>query len=236
MIDILVVDDEPELREVIREILTPAGFAVRTAGSGAEARAAVAAQAPDLLILDVGMPGEDGFSVARDLRAAGAFGIVMLTAFGDTVDRIVGLEVGADDYVVKPFEPTELLARIRAVLRRRRPNGEAGLPPGAVRVGRFVFRPGERRLVGGDGGEVRLTALEAELLTGFAVHAGKVLSRDELLSLVPARGDDAFDRSIDNRIKRLRRKIEVDPARPEVIKTVRGAGYVLSAGQGKLDA
>lgn len=227
MPDILVVDDESDIRHLVKDCLEMAGFSVRMAASGAEMRAMVADRAPDLVVLDVTMPGEDGFGLARHLRERSECGIIMLTASSGLVDRVVGLEVGADDYIIKPFEPDDLLGRIQAVLRRRRPaSNDPALPPGCFSVGRFIFTPGDRKLVDSAGQEVRLSALEAELLAGFAAHPGEVLSRDDLLDLAPPRSDEPFDRSIDNRIKRLRRKIEIDPEKPDIIKTVRGGGYV----------
>ncbi|HYD67169.1 response regulator transcription factor [Azospirillum sp.] len=227
MARILVADDEPEIRQLVAEYLGLHGFAVTTAADGAEARRLLSGTPPDLAVLDIAMPGEDGLSLARFAREQHDIGIVMLTAAGTPIDRIVGLEVGADDYMAKPFEPAELEARIVAVLRRRMRLGVRA-PDGTVRVGRFHFHQGQRRVVDGSGAALTLSATEAELLGAFVANPGRVLSRDELLDLAPPRGDEPFDRSIDNRVARLRRKIEVDPAKPDVIKTVRGAGYVFA--------
>ena len=238
---VLVVDDEAELRDVLREYLSRHRLEVSAADGGPAMREIMASRPVDLVILDVRMPGEDGLSLARELRAKGGVGIVMLTAEGETVDRIIGLEVGADDYLPKPFDPRELLARVRSVLRRTRsaaasPRSASALsaPPAArreVRFGRCVLDLDARRLRTADGGEdVPITAMEFDLLKTFAEHPNKVLSRDRILDLAHNREMEAFDRSVDSRVKRLRKKVEDDPLRPEVLKTVHGAGYVFSPG------
>jgi DNA-binding response OmpR family regulator len=232
MAEIIVVDDEPDIRIIVSEFLSHSGHCVRTAADGAALRALLDARVPDLVVLDVVMPGEDGLSIARALRAQHALGIIMLTASGTVVDRVVGLEIGADDYIVKPFEPRELLARVEAVLRRRKAPAQPPLPEGAVAIGRFVFDPARRTLTDGEGASIALTAKEAELLAVLAAHRGKVLTREALLDLLPAEGDEPFDRSIDSRIKRLRQKIEADPRKPALIKTVHGSGYMLTGGDG----
>lgn len=230
---ILVVDDEPEIREVLREYLTSKGYAVSAAENGAAMRAILAERPVHLVILDMIMPGEDGITLARELRRLPRLGIVMLTAMSDMIDRVSGLEAGADDYVTKPFEPRELLARVRAVLRRV---AEASSEPAAgamgreVRMGRSVLDLDGRRLLTLDGTEIPLTAMEFDLLRAFAERPNRVLSRDQLLDLAHNREMEAFDRSIDLRIMRLRRKLEDDPAKPEILKTVRGAGYVFVPG------
>jgi two-component system phosphate regulon response regulator OmpR len=181
----------------------------------------------DLVILDVNMPGEDGLSIARDLRQRGPLGIIMLTANADSVDRVVGLEVGADDYVAKPFEPRELLARVRAVLRRVAPGEVSAATMGdEVRIGRCLLNLERRSLHAEDGSAVPITAMEFDLLEAFARNPNRVLSRDRLLDLAHHKDSDGFDRSIDTRITRLRKKVEVDPRAPQAIKTVRGAGYL----------
>jgi two-component system phosphate regulon response regulator OmpR len=234
---VLVVDDEAELRDVLREYLSRHRMEVSAADGGPAMREIMASRPVDLVILDVRMPGEDGLSLARELRAKGGVGIVMLTAEGETVDRIIGLEVGADDYLPKPFDPRELLARVRSVLRRTKP---AALPSSAaappvpavaprreVRFGRCVLDLDARRLRTADGGEdVPITAMEFDLLEVFAANPDRVLSRDRLLDLAHRRDEEPFERSIDIRVSRLRRKVETDPAKPAVIKTVRGGGYV----------
>jgi two-component system phosphate regulon response regulator OmpR len=234
--EVVVVDDEAVLRDSVSEYLSRQGFAVRAVPDGAHLRVALAERPADLLILDLAMPGEDGLSIARSIRA-GPFcdiGIVMLTAAGDVVDRVVGLEGGADDYMTKPFDPRELLARLRALLRRREsvraaPAPDLGPPETTnkvVRMGRNSLDLDARRLTGPDGADIQLHASEYALLRAFAERPGRVLSRETLLDLAHPRGEEHFDRSIDVRIARIRRKIETVPDHPEVIKTVRGAGYV----------
>lgn len=233
---IMVVDDEPELRTLLSEYFGRHGFDVRAAGDAAAARALVAAGAPALAVLDVNMPGENGLSLARWLREAHPkVGIVMLTTAGESVDRIVGLELGADDYIPKPFEMRELLARVRAVHRRL---GEAQAPavpagPAAaaeatrrVRFGRCVLDLDQRRMFGEGGEEIDISAAEFDLLALFARHPNRPLNRDTIMEQAHNRGWDVFDRSIDLRVMRLRRKIERNPDKPEVLKTVRNVGYV----------
>jgi DNA-binding response OmpR family regulator len=229
---VLVVDDEPELRELLHEYLGRHGLEVRAAADAQVARTLIAQSVPDLVVLDIHMPGEDGLSLARWLREAHpSLGIVMLTTTGESVDRIVGLEMGADDYLPKPFEPRELLARLRAV--RRRVGLARGAGPAAVDVdvqrvpfGDCRLDLEQRRLFGGDGGEIEITAAEFDLLALFARHPNRPLNRDQIMEQAHHRNWDVFDRSIDLRIMRLRRKIERNPDKPEVIKTVRNVGYV----------
>jgi two-component system phosphate regulon response regulator OmpR len=225
---ILVVDDEAEVRDLLKEYLIKQGFAVSAAASAAAAREVLAARVVDLVILDLRMPGEDGLSFARELRGRGGVAIVMLTASSETVDRVIGLEIGADDYVAKPFDPRELLARIRGVLRRIRPAPESKPDEDRriVRFGRYVLDLHAHRLFALDHSEVPITTTEFELLEAFANNPNRVLSRDRLLEFAHKRGNDPFDRSIDNRVARLRQKIEPHPDKPQTIKTVRGAGYV----------
>lgn len=238
---VLVVDDEAEIRDMLGEYLARQGLRVSLADGGAAMRDVLAEGPPvDLVVLDLRMPGEDGLSLARRLRAngGGGVGIVMLTASGETVDRIVGLEVGADAYLAKPFDPRELLATIRSVLRRARPGpAPAAEPkptipaPGGVRFGRCVLDLEARRLRTLEGGEdVPITAMEFDLLRVFAANPDRVLSRDRLLDLAHHREQEPFDRSIDIRVWRLRRKVEPDPTKPSVIKTVRGGGYLFAPG------
>jgi DNA-binding response OmpR family regulator len=227
MAQLIVVDDEPDLRTMLTEYLTLAGHEVRSAADGGTLRRMVAKVRADLVILDVGLPGEDGFWLARWLREHHDPGIVMLTGADTVIDRVVGLEVGADDYLGKPFDPAELRARIEAVLRRRSPGvASRPLPEGLLAFGPYRFDTKRFRLTDAAGAEVPLAAMELDLVAAFATHAGRALSREDLLRLAPARDGDTFDRSIDNRITRLRRKLERDPAKPELIKTVRGAGYI----------
>jgi two-component system phosphate regulon response regulator OmpR len=239
---IIVCDDEPDLRGAVAEYLGKRGLDVRQAEDGAALRRLLADRPADLVVLDIAMPGEDGLSIARALRAESDIGIVMLTAAGDVVDRVVGLEVGADDYIAKPVDLRELLARLRAVLRRREATQQAlaaapaapapaagapAVPPGKrVRMGRTWLDLDARRLTGPDGVEIPLGPSEFALLRAFAERPGRVLSRETLLDLAHPRGDEHFDRSIDVRIARIRRKVEAVPERPAVIKTIRGAGYV----------
>ena len=194
------------------------------AEGAAEARAILAETTPDLVVCDLMMPGEDGLSLLRWLRANGTLPVVLLTAKGDPIDRIVGLELGADDYLAKPFEPRELLARLNAVLRRAAP----------AEAGRFVFggytlHLAERRLVDADGEEVPLTGGEFALLQALLEAAPRIVSRDDLLERTQGREPHAFDRAVDNQVSRLRRKIEPDPKAPTLIKTHRGGGYALAA-------
>jgi two-component system, OmpR family, phosphate regulon response regulator OmpR len=228
--NIIVVDDEPEIREMLADYLGHAGFKVSTAEDGATLRRLLEDQAADLVILDINMPGEDGLSLARYLRANTRIGIVMLTAAGEVVDRIVGLEMGADDYLPKPVDMRELLARVRAVLRRMEsvPEKPAAEPPGTRKIGFGACQLDldAHKLYDAAGEEVPITSMEFDLLKAFAEHPNRVLSRDQLLDLAHNRDWEPFDRSIDIRIARLRRKVETDPSKPQVIKTVRGAGYI----------
>jgi len=230
---VLVVEDDPDVRAMIAEYLTGHGYEVAQAENGAAMRAAIAARLPDVVLLDVNLGGEDGLSLARHLREHHDLGIIMVTAAGEVVDRVVGLEVGADDYVAKPFDPRELMARLKSVLRRvkgratERASPDRGAAPGKrVQIGAHTLDLAAHRLLDGGGGEVPLTTMEFDLLQVFAEHPNQVLSRDRLLTLTRNRDWEPFDRSIDIRIARLRRKIEADPEHPQLIKTVRGAGYM----------
>ncbi len=231
---IVVCDDEPDIRDMVREYLERQGFRVTPAENGAVLRKLTAQHEIDLVVLDITMPGEDGLSLARFLRQSTEVGIVMLTASGETVDRVVGLEMGADDYLSKPVDLRELLARIRAVLRRvSRERVQAiartdGKTAGRARFGDCMLDLDSHKLFGRDGNEIAITAMEFALLKTFAEHPNRVLNRDQLLEYAHHRTWDPFDRSIDIRISRLRRKIEKDPAKPQVIKTIRGTGYLYS--------
>jgi two-component system phosphate regulon response regulator OmpR len=236
---ILIVDDEPEVRDMLAEYLASRGFSVACASDGRSCRQFLAAGGVDLVLLDISLPGEDGLSLARHIRETQGCGIIMVTGAGSTVDRVVGLEVGADDYIAKPFDPRELLARVRSVLRRLASAerslqpaepATAGPPPAPlVRVGRCWFNADNRRLETDDGQVLPLTAMEHDLLRALTSHPNLVLSRGQLLDIAHHRGSDPFDRSIDIRIARLRKKVEADPAKPEAIKTVHGAGYMFVA-------
>ncbi|MGE0725387.1 MAG: response regulator [Alphaproteobacteria bacterium] len=232
---IVVVDDEADLRETIAEYLRVHGYVVAAADGGRALRTLFETECFDLAVLDIRMPEECGLSVARWLRARGDVAIIMVTAAGDVVDRVVGLEVGADDYVAKPIDLRELLARIRAVLRRRAaaattmPSAASiPAPLGPPRFGAYRFDRARALLCDDSGRQIRLTRSEADLLEAFASNPDRVLSRDTLLDLARGKDVDPFDRSIDMRIARIRRKIETDPARPAVLRTVRGAGYIFS--------
>jgi two-component system OmpR family response regulator len=226
---LLVVDDDREIRDLLARFLAKNGYRVTGARDGAEMTKALAEWRIDLVILDLMLPGEDGLTLCRRLRASSALPVLMLTAKGEEVDRIVGLEVGADDYLPKPFNPRELLARIRAILRR----AGSGLAPrtegSAYRFAGLALDPAARRLTGADGNEVTLTAGEYDLLLALVERAGRVLSRDQILDLTRGRSAGPFDRGVDIQISRLRHKIEPNPDEPTLIKTVRGGGYVLAA-------
>jgi DNA-binding response OmpR family regulator len=229
MADIIVVDDEKDLASMIADYLETLGHRLRVAFDGVGLRKAMAAASADLVVLDLNMPGENGLSLARWLREHHDTGILMLTGIDSAFDRVAGLEIGADDYLSKPFALVELEARIAAILRRRRPKTASGAPPlaaGCLAFGSYVFDQNARSLADVHGAPVPLTPMELDLVAVFATHSGQVLTRDEILDLAPPRGDDPFDRSIDSRVTRLRRRLETDPTKPELIKTMRGAGYL----------
>jgi DNA-binding response OmpR family regulator len=222
-----VVDDDADLRWMVEKYLSKHEFVVTLAEDGEQMREVLQRQEFDLAILDINLPGEDGLSLARYLRANYQIGIIMLSAAAEVFDRIVGLEMGADDYVTKPFEPRELLARVKSVLRRVQGVVERETEPNSrVRFGEFTLDLEAHQMLDKNDEPVGLTSMEFDLLKAFAENPNKVLDRDQLLSLSHNRDWDPFDRSIDIRITRLRRKIEVEPSRPQVIKTVRGAGYI----------
>jgi two-component system phosphate regulon response regulator OmpR len=226
---IVVVEDETTQRDQLIEYLSRQGFRVSGAENGDALRRLIGRDLPSLVMLDVGLPGEDGFALARWLRErSGKVGIIMVTAATDTVDRVVGLETGADDYIPKPFEPRELLARVKSVLRRVGANAGFAATAGArVRMGCRVLDLDRRVLCNPvSGSEDKLAASEFDLLKVFAENPNRPLMRDWLLEVTAHRDMDSFDRSIDLRITRLRRKIESDPAHPEAIRTVRGVGYM----------
>ncbi len=225
---VLVVDDDPAITTMLAEYLAEHGYEVAKAASGATMRAALERAVPDVVLLDVGLPGEDGLTLARYLRERYTLGIIMVTGAGDVVDRVAGLEVGADDYIAKPFDPRELRARLKSVLRRLQPAGSSRVsaPKDKIAVGRCRLDLRSHQLSDPQGRDIPLTAMEFDLLKAFVDHPNQVLSRDRLLTLTRNRQWEPFDRSIDIRITRLRRKVEDDPDHPKVIKTVRGAGYL----------
>ena len=246
---LLVVDDDPSVRSLLRDYLQSHGFGVAEAANGAEMRAHLERELPDAVLLDIRLPGEDGLVLARYLRERYELGVIMVTASGDVIDRVVGLELGADDYIAKPFDLRELLARIKSVLRRLQaspPSTEPasapaplnGIAPIAVaparrcRVGRCELDLDSRRMFEADGAEVTLTSMEYDLLAAFLASPNRVLTRDQLLLRTRNREWEPFDRSVDIRIGRLRRKVEPDPeGEPRVIRTVRNAGYMFVPGE-----
>ena len=227
---LLLVDDEAALREPLADYLVRQGFAVDQAASAAEARTRLRDDPPDLVLLDIMMPGEDGLSLCRHLAETQSIPTILLTARGEATDRIVGLEIGADDYVTKPFEPRELVARIRSVLRR----ASKGAPAKAEEEQDFLFDgwrldPLKRKLTDPEGAVVTISSVEFRLLMALLEHPRQVLDRDRLLDMVQGREAHLFDRAVDNQISRLRRKIEVDSRNPTLIQTVWGGGYMLAA-------
>src|SRR5215471_15685153 len=229
---ILVVDDEPDIVEVLRRYLATQGYKVSTAGDGSAMRRVMAATPVDLVLLDLGLPGEDGLALMRALRHESSAAVIVVTGRGDTFDRIVGLEVGADDYIAKPFDVREVGARVRSVLRRtldRNPGLASAGRSDIIRFAGWTLDLGARRLESPRGTEVNLTTGEFDLLAALAGAPGRVLSRDELLEATRNREAGPFDRTIDVQVGRLRRKIEADPQHPELIKSVRGAGYVFTS-------
>ncbi|MGX7743238.1 response regulator [Rhodopseudomonas parapalustris] len=234
---IIVVDDEAPAREMVGDYLKMHGFAVTLCDGGKSLRAEIATKLPDLVVLDLNMPEEDGLSIIRDLKAKSNVPVIMLTATASPIDRVVGLELGADDYIAKPCELRELMARIRSVLRRAAPPKPAATEPASaakadnaqlVRFGTKWLDLEAQALRDDDGNEHPLTASEFGLLKVFAANPKRVLSRERLLELANARDAEAFDRAVDLRIMRIRRKIEPDPTKPAVIRTIRGGGYLFS--------
>jgi DNA-binding response OmpR family regulator len=224
---ILIVDDEPDVRAVLEEYFVAHGYAAVCAESAGAARLLVAKHPIDLALVDIHMPGEDGLSLARHLRERYAkLAIVMLTSAGTVVDRIVGLEMGADDYIPKPFDPRELVARVKSVLRRTSSAGRADIGAAKVRIGRCVLDIAAHRLTDENGEEVPMSPLEFDLLKALAEHPNRALSREHILNLNKQRDWDPFDRSVDLRIMRLRKKIEPDPEHPRFIRTIRNEGYL----------
>jgi two-component system OmpR family response regulator len=231
---IIIVDDEAPAREMVGDYLKMHGFAVTLCDGGKSLRGVIETNVPDLVVLDLNMPEEDGLSIIRDLKSRINVPVIMLTATASPIDRVVGLELGADDYVAKPCELRELMARIRSVLRRstKAPAAETGGAKAAkdqlVRFGTKWLDLEAQALRDDEGNEHPLTASEFGLLKVFAANPKRVLSRERLLELANARDAEAFDRAVDLRIMRIRRKIEIDPAKPAVIRTIRGGGYLFS--------
>lgn len=230
---VLVVDDDREIRDLLGRFLTKHGYRVTAVQDGKDMRRALADWHIDLVVLDLMLPGEDGLSLCRDLRARSQIPVIMLTMMGEETDRIIGLEMGADDYLPKPFNPRELLARVKAVLRRAQgvATGASGTnAPGrkTLRFNGWKLDLGLRRLESPQQLVVELTAREFDLLVAFVEHPQRVLTRDQLLDLSHGRAEIPFDRSVDMQVSRLRHKIEANPKEPELIKTVRGGGYVFA--------
>jgi DNA-binding response OmpR family regulator len=226
---ILLVDDERDIRDPLAAYLVKNGLRVTKAENAAVARQQLAAHAIDLVLLDIMMPGEDGIALAGFIRATTRIPVILVTAKSEETDRIVGLELGADDYVSKPFNPRELLARIKAVLRRATGDGQVRAPDAdAYGFGPWVLKTGERELIDSEGVAVPLSTGEFQLLLALVTHPRRVLSRDQLLDLSQGRELAAFERSIDNHISRLRKKVETDASHPQLIKTVWGGGYTLA--------
>lgn len=227
---ILVVDDHREIREALTKYLKRNGMRVSAADGGQAMKAALKTSAVDLVVLDVMMPGEDGLTLCRHLRETTDLPVIMLTAMAEDTDRVVGLEIGADDYVTKPFNPRELLARIRAVLRRSAaaPRARDRIEPVTYRFDHWTFDLARQEVQADDGMAIPLSTAEFKLLQALVERPHMVLSRDQLLDLTAGRSAQAFDRSIDNQVSRLRRKIERDPKAPEIVKTVWGGGYVFA--------
>jgi len=229
---ILLVDDHREIRDLVSRALTKEGFRVSTAEDGRAMRKVLADTRIDLILLDLMLPFEDGLSLCRALRVESRIPIIMLTAKGDEVDRVIGLEMGADDYLSKPFGSRELVARIKAVLRRSRETvdaADAGHKPGRYLFDRWILDTGARELLRDDGVTVPLSTGEYDLLIALVERPQRVLNRDQLLDLARGRAANALDRSIDTQVSRLRKKLERDPGAPKIVKTVWGGGYMFTA-------
>jgi len=228
---LLIVDDDPEILGLLSRYLGGHGYVVSRAGDGVAMRQVLAEHAVDLVLLDLGLPGEDGLELMRQLRAGFVCAVIIVTGRGESVDRVVGLELGADDYVAKPFDLRELLARVRSVLRRMAPKAAAPSAPAGEQIAfdGFVLDVTARRLTGADGNEIQLTSGEFDLLLAFVEQPNRVLSRDSLMNRIHGRDSGPFDRAIDVQVGRLRRKLEPDSDPPQMIKAVRGAGYLFAA-------
>ena len=226
---LLLVDDEASLREPLTDYLDKQGFEMRDVDSAAAARSALLEFAPDLVLLDIMMPGEDGLSLCRHLTETRDIPVILLTAKGEATDRIIGLEIGADDYVVKPFEPRELVARIRSVLRRASKPGPQPEQDAHYAFEGWQLDPLKRKLTDPEGAVVPISTAEFRLLRALLDHPRTVMDRDSLLDMVQGREAHLFDRAVDNQVSRLRRKVEADSRNPQLIQTVRGGGYRLAA-------
>ncbi len=232
---ILVVDDDNDIRKSLTRYLECHGFRVSAAANGDEVENVINKASVDLMVLDIMMPGEDGLSICKRVHESRQLPIIFLTALADDVERIIGLELGADDYVTKPFNPRELLARIKSVLRRSRALPmRSQQPKGRVTFDRWVFDTARKEIIGANGVAIRLSSGEHLVLLALIEHAGTTLSRDQLLDLTKGREAQLFDRSIDNVVSRLRKKLEVDPQVPDIIQTVWGRGYTFVADLGGL--
>lgn len=224
---IVIVDDHTDIRELVARYLQQQGYIVTALENGVDLRHFLEREKPDLIILDIMMPGEDGLSLCRHVQATTHIPMIFLSAMADDLDKVLGLELGADDYVTKPFNPRELLARVKVVLRRMQPQVPVEPQPGndVVRFGHWTLNLKLRELLGVDGVSVSLSTAEFKLICALLEKPGEILSRDELLDKVSGRNCEAFDRSVDNQISRLRRKIEDDPRHPQLIRTHWGGGY-----------
>lgn len=226
---VLVVDDDAEIRSLLAEYLGQNGYRVSLAHDGREMRQALEVSRPDIVVLDVMLPGEDGLALCRDLRARSDIPVIMLTARGEELERIIGIEMGADDYLAKPFNPRELLARMKGILRRARALPRARNGPQRLRFAGWVLDIAARHLVAADGVIVSLSGTEYRLLSVFLEHPNRVLDRNQLMDLTLGREATPFDRSIDVQVSRLRQRLRDDAREPRIIKTVRNGGYVLAA-------
>jgi two-component system OmpR family response regulator len=232
---VLVVDDDAELRGLLSEYLGRNGFRVSAARDGREMRQVLETSSPDIVVLDVMLPGEDGLTLCRDLRARSNLPVVMLTARGDEVDRIIGIEMGADDYLAKPFNPRELLARMKGILRRARSLPSARTEGQRLRFAGWILDLAARHLVAADGVVVPLSGTEFRLLQIFVTHPNRVLDRNQLMDLALGREATPFDRAIDVQVSRLRQRLHDEAREPRIIKTVRNGGYVLAAQVERID-
>ena len=233
--NVLIVDDDADIRALLADYLEGHACKALQAGDGEEMWKAIQRQHVDIVVLDLNLPGVDGLSLCRDLRTRSSLPVIMLTARSSSLDRVMGLETGADDYVCKPFEPLELLSRIRSVLRRTQfSQTHHSTEPQKVRFAGWTLDLTARHLVNPDGVIMSLSGAEFRLLKIFLDHPNRVLNRDQLMGLIQGRDATAFDRSIDLQVSRLRQKVEVDPKSPVIIKTVRNEGYVLAAATNKL--